>query len=217
MMIRFHHDFLALIPSWQPMCFWIRTHQWRRTIWTTFVDPASAIHARIKRRNLSLSAVVTLVHSFIITHLDYCNSVVVGLPKFRFPQIQSLTTANKPKYSRKKQNIFKKRYAGFLMGYALHSWSSCWHVYWLSALHRDAPEREHCVPVSRSKLDQWSLSPVAYWCVGAKLPHFKSKTSNLFVHWICSPRTEYLCNVAFNSMQQKFANFLKTRLLRSVR
>jgi Reverse transcriptase (RNA-dependent DNA polymerase) len=45
---------------------------------------------RVIRRNLSHEAAITLVHSFIMTRLDYCNSILVGLPLFRIRQLQSV-------------------------------------------------------------------------------------------------------------------------------
>src|SRR5688572_33074245 len=38
---------------------------------------------RVIRRMLSLSAAAVLIHSFVLTRLDYCNGVLLGLPEFR--------------------------------------------------------------------------------------------------------------------------------------
>src|SRR5688572_13584058 len=38
---------------------------------------------RVIRRTLSLSAAAVLIHSFVLTRLDYCNGVLLGLPEFR--------------------------------------------------------------------------------------------------------------------------------------
>lgn len=45
----------------------------------------------VMRENLSFAAAATLVHSLILTRLDYCNSLLVGLLKFRIRQLQSVT------------------------------------------------------------------------------------------------------------------------------
>src|SRR3984885_644618 len=45
---------------------------------------------RFIRRNLSHEAAITLVHSFIMTRLDYCNSILAGLPNVRLRQLQSV-------------------------------------------------------------------------------------------------------------------------------
>ena len=60
---------------------------------------------RVIRRGLSHEAAITLVHSFILTRLDYCNSVLAGLPRFRIRQLQSVlncaarVVGNLPRYS----------------------------------------------------------------------------------------------------------------------
>lgn len=45
---------------------------------------------RVIQRDLSHDAVVTLVHSYILTRLDYCYSVLVGLQHFHIHQFQSI-------------------------------------------------------------------------------------------------------------------------------
>src|SRR5688572_8477498 len=60
---------------------------------------------RVIRRNLSFDAAMTLVHSFVLTRLDFCNGVLAGLPKFRIRQLQSVLNcaarivAKLPKFS----------------------------------------------------------------------------------------------------------------------
>ena len=60
---------------------------------------------RVIRRNLSFDAAATLVHSFVLTRLDYCNGILAGLPKFLIRQLQSVincaarVVANLPKFS----------------------------------------------------------------------------------------------------------------------
>ena len=57
------------------------------------------------RRMLSLSAATVLVHYFVLTRLDYCNEVLLGLPEFRLHQLQLVQNvaarllADLPKYS----------------------------------------------------------------------------------------------------------------------
>src|SRR6476660_3504868 len=60
---------------------------------------------RVIRRTLSLSAAAVLIHSFVLTRLDYCNGVLLGLPEFRLHQLQLVQNAaarllaDLPKYS----------------------------------------------------------------------------------------------------------------------
>ena len=42
---------------------------------------------RVIRRTLSLNAAAELIHSFVLTRLDYCNGVLLGLPEFRIVTI----------------------------------------------------------------------------------------------------------------------------------
>ena len=48
---------------------------------------------RVIRRTLSLSAAAVLIHSFVLTRLDYCNGVLLGLPEFRLHQLQLVQNA----------------------------------------------------------------------------------------------------------------------------
>ena len=45
---------------------------------------------RVVRRNLSHEAAATLVHSFVLNRLDFCNAVLAGLPNCRIRQLQSV-------------------------------------------------------------------------------------------------------------------------------
>src|ERR1043165_4598328 len=60
---------------------------------------------RVIRRTLSLSAAAVLIHSLVLTRLDYCNGVLLGLPEFRIRQLQLVQKAaasllaDLPKYS----------------------------------------------------------------------------------------------------------------------
>src|SRR5688572_20965460 len=60
---------------------------------------------RVIRRTLSLSAAAVRIHSFVLTRLDYCNGVLLGLPEFRLHQLQLVQNAaarlltDLPKYS----------------------------------------------------------------------------------------------------------------------
>lgn len=45
---------------------------------------------RIIPHNLSVSAAVNLMHSFVLTCMDYCHSFLDGLPGFRVHQLQSV-------------------------------------------------------------------------------------------------------------------------------
>ena len=60
---------------------------------------------RVIRRSVSSSIFTTLVHAFVFSRIDYCNSLLVGLPKVRLSPLQSvLNTAARliarlPRYS----------------------------------------------------------------------------------------------------------------------
>jgi hypothetical protein len=60
---------------------------------------------RVIRRNLSHEAAATLVHSFVLNRLDFCNAVLAGLPKYQIRQLQSVlncaarVVADLPKFS----------------------------------------------------------------------------------------------------------------------
>jgi hypothetical protein len=45
---------------------------------------------RAIRRSVSTSTFTTIVHAFVCSRIDYCNSVLVGLPKFRLSPLQSV-------------------------------------------------------------------------------------------------------------------------------
>ena len=45
---------------------------------------------RAIRRSVSSSVFLTIVHAFIFSHLDYCNSLYAGLSKTRFSSLQSV-------------------------------------------------------------------------------------------------------------------------------
>src|SRR5688572_12836464 len=60
---------------------------------------------RVIRRTLSLRAATVLIHSFVLTRLDYCDGVLLDLPEFRLHQLQIVQNAaarllaDLPKYS----------------------------------------------------------------------------------------------------------------------
>ena len=60
---------------------------------------------RVIRRSVSFAIFTTLVHAFVCSRIDYCNSLLVGLPKVRLSPLQSvLNTAARliarlPRYS----------------------------------------------------------------------------------------------------------------------
>ena len=57
------------------------------------------------RRSVSLSTMTSIVHAFVCSRIDYCNSLLIGLPKVRLSPIQSVLNAaarliaRLPKYS----------------------------------------------------------------------------------------------------------------------
>ena len=48
---------------------------------------------RAVRRSVSSSVFTTLVHAFICSRIDYCNSLLIGLPKVRLSPLQSVLNA----------------------------------------------------------------------------------------------------------------------------
>ena len=48
---------------------------------------------RAIRRSVSSSVFTTLVHAFICSRIDYCNSLLIGLPKVRLSPLQSVLNA----------------------------------------------------------------------------------------------------------------------------
>ena len=60
---------------------------------------------RAIRRSVSLTTMTSIVHAFVCSRIDYCNSVLTGLPKVRLSPIQSVLNAaarliaRLPKYS----------------------------------------------------------------------------------------------------------------------
>ena len=42
------------------------------------------------RKYLSLQATETLIHAFIFTHIDYCNGLVNGVPKYQIYKLQRI-------------------------------------------------------------------------------------------------------------------------------
>jgi len=66
---------------------------------------SSYFHLRVIRRSVSSSISATLIHAFICSRIDYCNSLLIGLPKVRLSPIHLvLNTAARlvarfPRYS----------------------------------------------------------------------------------------------------------------------
>src|SRR6218665_2244364 len=48
---------------------------------------------RAIRRSVSPKVFLTIVHAFICTHIDYCNSLLIGLPKTRLAPVQYVLNA----------------------------------------------------------------------------------------------------------------------------
>src|SRR6218665_2175812 len=48
---------------------------------------------RAIRRSVSPKVFLTIVHAFICTCIDYCNSLLIGLPKTRLAPLQSVLNA----------------------------------------------------------------------------------------------------------------------------
>src|SRR6218665_2127356 len=45
------------------------------------------------RRSVAPKVFLTIVHAFICTRIDYCNSLLIGLPKTRLAPVQSVLNA----------------------------------------------------------------------------------------------------------------------------
>ena len=48
---------------------------------------------RAIRHSVSSHVFTSIVHAFVCSHIDYCNSLLVGLPKVRLSPIQSVLNA----------------------------------------------------------------------------------------------------------------------------
>src|SRR6218665_3731388 len=48
---------------------------------------------RAVRRFVSMPVFKSMVHAFVYSRIDYCNSLLVGLPKFRLSPLQSILNA----------------------------------------------------------------------------------------------------------------------------
>src|SRR6218665_2051896 len=48
---------------------------------------------RMIRRSVSPKVFLTIVHAFICTRIEYCNSLLIGLPKTRLAPVQSVLNA----------------------------------------------------------------------------------------------------------------------------
>ena len=50
---------------------------------------------RIKtiRRSLPTTTAITLINSFVISRIDYCNSLLCGLPSYQLARLQSVLNA----------------------------------------------------------------------------------------------------------------------------
>jgi hypothetical protein len=178
---------------------------------------------RVIRRNLSFDAAVTLVHSFVLTRLDYCNSVLAGLPRFRILQLQSVlncaarVVAKLPKFS----------HISMYMRETLH---------WLPVEDRitfkivlmgrtsmvgAAPEyiRELCVPVS-SQPGRRSLRSAARGDLMVPRSRTSMRAHRAFScigpsSWNYLPLT--IRNIPLQAAQETFSKFLKTHLFKLVR
>ena len=45
------------------------------------------------RKFLTVQSTKTLVHAFISSHLDYCNALLFGLPKYQLDRLQQVQNA----------------------------------------------------------------------------------------------------------------------------
>ena len=48
---------------------------------------------RLIRKYLSVDAAATLIHSFVSSRIDYCNSLLYGVPKYHFDKLQRVQNA----------------------------------------------------------------------------------------------------------------------------
>src|SRR6218665_3021847 len=50
-------------------------------------------HLRAVRRSVSIPVFKSMVHAFVCSRIDYCNSLLIGLPKSRLAPLQSVLNA----------------------------------------------------------------------------------------------------------------------------
>lgn len=95
------------------------------------VSNAQTRQIRVIRRSLSFNTAASLVHSYILMRLDYCNSVLAELPKFRIRQLQSILNCAPEllltcQYSRMFRALCETLCTGFRSSLGLPSKSSSW-------------------------------------------------------------------------------------------
>lgn len=173
-----HDSLLESLAVW--VCFWMEISQWQTVNYLYRSSFSKLCQIWVMWRNLLFCTAVTLIHSFIMTRLDYWDSTFAGLPRFWLCLIQSVFNSaarvidKKPKY----WNITE------------YTWEICYAVFLLWSLllprhHADtvvssalAYIRKCCVPVS-SQLGQWSLRSAANG--GMQVLHFFTLTPSCFL------------------------------------
>src|SRR5688572_9933078 len=71
-------------------CSWTKNYPCRSTSIFSVVMLYKKCQIRVTQTNLSFDASMnTVVHSFILTRLDFCNALLTDLPKFWILQFQS--------------------------------------------------------------------------------------------------------------------------------
>jgi len=53
----------------------------------------SLYNIRQIRKYLTVESTKTLIHAFLTSHIDYCNSLLYGLPQYQFDRLQRILNA----------------------------------------------------------------------------------------------------------------------------
>ena len=154
---------------------------WRLTLSGSFGHQLRRIRAI--RRSVATSTAIWLVNSFVVSKLDYCNSLLAGLPAYQLEKVQSiLNYAARLIYGRRKYNhvtpllgddlhwlrvlqtvryksclIVYKAMNGLSPSYITSYCRSVSSVQGRSTLH-SATHKQLVIPRSKSKLGDWSFS-----------------------------------------------------------
>ena len=92
----------------------------------------SLYHIKQIRKYLTDYATKILVHAFITSHLDYCDSLLYGIPKYQLNRLQKVLNAAArvvclvPKFDHITPTLM--RLIGYRLNIVLYSRSYCWFI-----------------------------------------------------------------------------------------